>query len=95
LEPTTLNGVDFYSDYEELNNLPMSTRQIHHPYGLEFEFNPVRIEIYDRKTIPLTVFKNILLPEDKKQINAKLILKTTHKDISKRITLERTDEGQN
>ncbi|MBN1763203.1 MAG: hypothetical protein JW878_09060 [Methanomicrobia archaeon] len=92
LEPTTLNGADFYSDYEELNNLSMSDEKIMHPYGLEFEFNPIRIEGNDRKTVTLTVFKNTLLPEDKKQINAKVILKTTHKDISKKITLKRNDE---
>ena len=92
LEPTTLVGVDIYSNNELLNNLNMTTttKQI----GTLFfrEFNDIRIEPNDRKMFKLYAHKNALLPNDIKELNVKLVFKTTHEDISKKMKLIRRTE---
>lgn len=87
LEPTTLIGVNFYSNVELLNSLEMANEVDYTQIGRMTRFNDIRIDPNDRMIIELSVFKDILLPKDLTEIKAKLIFKTTHKDISKKIKL--------
>ena len=89
LEPTTINGVEFISDYKELNKINMSTSKNHWQAGISMSFEPLRLEANDRITWELIVFKNIILPPKIDKLGATLIFKTTHKDIKKKILLER------
>lgn len=89
LEPTSLVGVDFYSDNELLSNLKMTTSANYTQIGVFRTFDEIRIEHNDRKIFKLTVSKGVLLPNDVKELKAKLVFKITHKDISKKIKLVR------
>ena len=92
LEPTTLAGVDFYSDNELLTNLEMTTTAKYIEPILIRKFEEIRIKGNDRPPFKLYVYKNVLLPNDIRELNAKLVFKTTHKDISKKIKLIRKEE---
>ena len=83
LEPTTLTGVDFSSDNKSLKFKKMS--RVYH----ENDFAPIRIEANDSMDICLSILEYIYLPENITEINTKLVFKTTHKDISKKIKLKR------
>jgi len=88
LEPTTLVGVDFNSDYELLNNLEMENRVEYRIRRLT-SFDEIRIEPNDRKVFVLSLSKNVLLDNSIREINANIIFKTTHKDIKRKIKLKK------
>lgn len=88
LEPTTLVGVDFNSDYELLNNLEMENRVEYRIRRLT-SFDEIRIEPNDRKVFDLSLSKNVLLDNSIREINANIIFKTTHKDIKRKIKLKK------
>jgi len=100
LEPTTLAGVDFVSDKELLTNLSAYTNRepmlaqlpsgecITISVGGE-KFNNMRIEPKDRKIFKIFIFKKVFLPNDILELNAKLIFRTTEREISNKIKLIR------
>lgn len=91
LEPTTLVGVDFYSNNESLNNLEMTNdSKCVEPFIRIFE--EIRIVGNGRPRFKLHTSKNVLLPNEIRELNATLVFKTTHKDIPKKIKLIRKDE---
>lgn len=94
LKPTTINGVEFFSEYEDLSNLEMSTTKHHNKCGITLTFEPIRLEANDRKTMNLIIFKNILLPGEIIKLDSKLKFKTPHKDITQKIILERDSNGE-
>ena|GEM_PF-2195427 len=94
LEPTTLTGVDFHSDNKSLNSIKMSNNVSYTQDRIMItkDFISIRIDSNDRKNIDLSILKYIYLPENITEINTKLIFKTTHKDISKKIKLIRKNK---
>lgn len=87
LEPTTLVGVGFNSDHELLNNLVMANR-VDYTIGRFSSFDEIRIEPNDRKIFDLFLFKDVLI-NNKTEINAKINFKTTHKDLKKKMKLNK------
>lgn len=89
LEPTTLAGVNFYSENELLNNLEMTNTAIYIDPLMRRKFDEIRIDGNSRPNFKLYGYKNVWLPNDIMEMNAKLVFKTTHKDYTKKMKLIR------
>ncbi len=90
LEPTTLSGVEFQSDIENLNSVELKNVRYSGNSLIREEFNEVRIDPNDRKNEELFAHIEEFIPQDINEIKGNLIFKTTHKDISKTVTLTRS-----
>jgi len=81
LEPTSISSVEFHSSIKGLHKIEMCN-VVHY-------FEKIRVDSNDRTEFVLYLKKNILLSDTIKSLDATLIFKTTHKDISQHIILKR------
>ena len=77
LEPTTITGATFYSNYEELNKVPVDDICNMNPGNMIYRFDYIRMDANDRIEQKLWVRKSILLPEKITKINGKIIFRTS------------------
>ncbi len=77
--PCTITEVKFYSDYEEFSEMTL--------YGKNAE--AIRIDAPDRKKHSFYGAKEVALPEEVKELNAKLVFITSDKPVVKKIILKR------
>ena len=93
LESTTLSSVEFRFDHPNLKRIELDTYNSNETIiSLNSNIFPMRISGNDRRNEKLTIVQqNVLIDDEIKKINARIVFKTPHKSIIKEVNFNRDE----
>lgn len=86
-QPTTISRIDFYSDDSRFTNLKLNNLTTRHS-----SFEPIRVEANDRIEQDIFIKKELIYLENCKDLNCTLKFETSHKTITKRLTVPKKND---
>lgn len=92
LEPTTISSIQFKNEVEGLEECDMKNRTWTQNQMIHSEFNPIRLSKNDRKDVSIHTTQNAFIDEDTEEIEGELVFNTTHEDVTRDVTITRTDQ---